>query len=168
MGKNRIKNIFDWLQHITLYKTPASEFTDNDWENFNSYMVHRFVSMSPYYVEVADYAQSMLPTMKKEIYNFYKEMLPKKKVWLQYIKSKTKDINRDLVEEMIPKRKIWLQYIKTKNKQVNKELVEKIAEYYEVGTSDARSYINVITDEEMPTILGEMGLDKKEIKKLLK
>ena len=142
MGKDRIKNIFDWLQHITLYKTPASEFTDNDWENFNSYMVHRFISMHVYYVEIADYAQSMLPTMKKEIYNFYKEM--------------------------IPKRKVWLQYIKTKNKQVNKELIEKIAEYYEVGTLDARSYINVITEEEIYTILGEMGLDNKEIKKLLK
>ena len=140
--KDKIKNIFDWLQHITLYKTPASEFTDNDWENFNSYMVHRFISMSPYYVEVADYAQSMLPTMKKEIYNFYREM--------------------------IPKRKVWLQYIKTKNKPVNKELVEKIAEYYEIGTSDAHSYINIITDKEMFVILGEMGLDNKEIKKLLK
>ena len=140
--KDKIKNIFDWLQHITLYKTPASEFTDNDWENFNSYMVHRFISMSPYYVEVADYAQSMLPTMKKEIYNFYREM--------------------------IPKRKVWLQYIKTKNKPVNKELVEKIAEYYEIGTSDAHSYINIITDKEMFIILGEMGLDNKEIKKLLK
>ena len=140
--EDKIKNIFDWLQHITLYKTPSLEFTDNDWENFNSYMVHRFISMSPYYVEVADYAQSLMPQNKKEIYNFYKEM--------------------------IPKRKVWLQYIKTKNKEIKKELVEKIASYYEVGFSDARSYINVITDEEMPIILGEMGLDDKEIKKLLK
>ena len=101
MGKDRIKNIFDWLQHITLYKTPASEFTDNDWENFNSYMVHRFISMSPYYVEVADYAQSMLPTMKKEIYNFYREMIPKRKVWLQYIKSKTKAVNKNLIEDIV-------------------------------------------------------------------
>lgn len=143
MGTNgRTANIFDWLQHITLYKTPSTEFADKDWENFNSYMVHRFISMSPYYVEVADYAQSLMPQNKKEIYNFYKEM--------------------------IPKRKIWLQYIKTKNKEIKKELVEKIASYYEVGFSDARSYINVITDEEMPIILGEMGLDDKEIKKLLK
>ena len=79
--------------------------------------------------------------MKKEIYNFYREM--------------------------IPKRKVWLQYIKTKNKQVNKELIEKIAEYYEVGTSDAYSYINIIKDKEIPTILEKMGLDNKEIKKLL-
>ena len=140
--KNKTKNIFDWLQHITLYKTPAEEFVDKDWENFNSYMVHRFISMSPYYVEVADYAQSLMPQNKKEIYNFYKEM--------------------------IPKRKVWLQYIKTKNQEIKKELVEKIASYYEVGFSDARSYINVITDKEMLIILGEMGLDDKEIKKLLK
>ena len=142
MGKDRIKNIFDWLQHITLYKTPASEFTDNDWENFNSYMVHRFISMSPYYVEVADYAQSMLPTMKKEIYNFYREMIPKRKVWLQYIKSKTKTINKDLIED--------------------------IAKYYEVGAADATSYIAVMTKEEISIVLSEMGKDNKEIKKLLK
>ena len=140
--KNKIKNIFDWLQHITLYKTPASEFTDNDWENFNSYMVHRFISMSPYYVEVADYAQSMLPTMKKEIYNFYREMIPKRKVWLQYIKSKTKNINKDLIED--------------------------IAKYYEVGTADATSYIAVMTKEEISIVLSKMGKDNKEIKKLLK
>tara|TARA_B100002019_G_scaffold269672_1_gene262641 strand:+ start:147 stop:584 length:438 start_codon:yes stop_codon:yes gene_type:complete len=140
--KNKIKNIFDWLQHITLYKTPASEFTDNDWENFNSYMVHRFISMSPYYVEVADYAQSMLPTMKKEIYNFYKEMVPKRKVWLQYIKSKTETINKDLIED--------------------------IAKYYEIGAADATSYIKVMTKEEISIVLSEMGKDNKEIKKLLK
>ena len=140
--KNKIRNIFDWLQHITLYKTPASEFTDNDWENFNSYMVHRFISMSPYYVEVADYAQSMLPTMKKEIYNFYKEMIPKRKVWLQYIKSKTKTVNKNLIED--------------------------IAKYYEIGAADALSYIAVMTKEEISIVLSEMGKDNKEIKKLLK
>ena len=142
MGKDRIKNIFDWLQHITLYKTPASKFTDNDCENFNSYMVHRFISMSPYYVEVADYAQSMLPTMKKQIYNFYREMIPKRKVWLQYIKSKTKAVNKDLIED--------------------------IAKYYEVGVTDATSYFEVMTKEEISIILNEMGKDSKEIKKLLK
>ena len=140
--EDKIKNIFDWLQHITLYKTSAEEFTDNDWEKFNSYMVHRFVSMHVYYVEIADYAQSMLPTMKKQIYNFYKEMLPKKKAWLQYVKSKTETINKDLGED--------------------------IAKYYEVGAADALSYIAVMTKEEIPIILGEMGKDEKEIKKLLK
>jgi len=140
--KDKIRNIFDWLNHITLYKTPSTEFTDNDWENFNSYMVHRFISMNQYYVEIADYAQSLMPNMKKEIYNFYKEMIPKSKTYLKYVKSQTKDYN--------------------------KELIEKIAEYYEVGIREARSYIAVMEKDELTQILGEMGLEQKYIKKLFK
>ena len=140
--KDKIKNIFDWLQHITLYKTPASEFTDNDWEKFNSYMVHRFISMHVYYVEIADYAQSMLPNMKKQIYNFYKEM--------------------------IPKRKVWLKYIKSKNKPYNKELVNLIKEYFEVSETEASSYINILDKKGITSILRKMGIEEKESKKLLK
>ena len=140
--EDKIKNIFDWLQHITLYKTPSEDFSDNDWEKFNAYMIHRFLSVSVYYVEIAEYAQSLMPTMKKQIYNFYREMIPKKKVWLKYVKSQTKTVNKDLIE--------------------------CIANYYEVGKSDALSYITVMTKEEIPVILGEMGYDKKEIKNLLK
>ena len=140
--KDKIRNIFDWLNNITLYKTPNIEFTDNDWDNFNSYMVHRFISMNQYYVEIADCAQSLMPTNKKEIYNFYKEMIPKSKTYLKYVKSQTKDYS--------------------------KELIEKIAEYYEVGAHEARSYIAVMKKDELTQILGEMGLEQKEIKKLLK
>ena len=140
--KDKIRNIFDWLNHITLYKTPSTEFTDNDWENFNSYMVHRFISMNVYYVEIADYAQSMLPNMKKEIYNFYKEMIPKNKTYLKYIKQQTKGYSKDLLE--------------------------KVADYYEVGIREAHSYIAVMKKNELTQILGEMGLENKEIKKLLK
>ena len=140
--KDKIKNIFDWLQHITLYKTPSSEFTDNDWEKFNSYMVHRFISMHVYYVEIADYAQSMLPTMKKEIYNFYKEM--------------------------IPKRKAFFKYIKSKNKKPNKELVKKIASYFRVGEAEGSSYIHVMDKGNILSLLEGMGIEGKEAKKLLK
>ena len=140
--KDKIRNIFDWLNHITLYKTPSIEFTDNDWENFNSYMVHRFISMNQYYVEIADYAQSLMPNMKEEIYNFYKEMIPKNKTYLKYVKSQTKGYSKDLIE--------------------------KIADYYEAGTHEARSYIAVMKKDELTQILGEMGLEQKEIKKLLK
>ena len=47
-----MKNIFDWLKHINQYKTPSSEFTDKDWDVFNSYMVHRFLSMNMDWIEL--------------------------------------------------------------------------------------------------------------------
>ena len=98
--------------------------------------------MNIYYVEIADYAQSMLPNMKKEIYNFYKEMIPKNKTYLKYVKSQTKGYSKDLLE--------------------------KVADYYEVGIREARSYIAVMKKDELTQILSEMGLEDKEIKKLLK
>ena len=105
-------------------------------------MVHRFISMSPYYVEVADYAQGLMPNNKKEIYNFYKEM--------------------------IPKRKVWLKYIKTKNKSYNKELINLIKEYFEVSETEASSYINILDKKGITSILRIMGVEEKESKKLLK
>ncbi len=140
--KDRTKNIFCWLNEISYLKTPAQEFTDKDWENFNSYMVHRFISMNLYCVELANYAQTLMPTNKKEIYNFYKEMLPKKKAFFRYIKSKTK--------------------------QPNKELVEKVAFYFKVGLVEASTYIDLIGKEGLTDMLGMMGIENKEIKKLLK
>ena len=140
--KNRTKNIFDWLNEITLYKTAAQEFTDKDWENFNSYMVHRFISMNVYYTEIANIAQSLMPNNKKEIYNFYKEM--------------------------IPRRKTYFRYIKSKRKKLNKELVEKIASYFRVGEAEGSSYIDVMDKSNILSLLEGMGIEGKEAKKLLK
>ena len=140
---NRTKNIFCWLNEITLHKTPAAEFTDKDWDNFNSYMVHRFISTNLSYTELANYAQTLMPNMKKDIYNFYKEMIPKRKGYFKYIKKKSM---------FAP----------------NKELVEQIASYFKVGSAEASSYIEILDKNELASILGEMGEDKKEIKKLLK
>ena len=138
----KTKNIFCWLNEITLHKSPSEEFTDKDWDNFNSYMVHRFINMNLYYTELADLAQSLMPNNKKEIYNFYKEM--------------------------IPKRKSYFKYIKSKNKQPNKELVEKLTSYFKIGSSEVSTYIDILNKKELTNILNEMGVDDKEKKKILK
>ena len=98
--------------------------------------------MNLYYAELANIAQGLMPNNKKEIYNFYKEM--------------------------IPKRKSYFKYIKSKNKQPNKNLIEKITSYFKVGSSEASSYIDILDKKELTNILNEMGVDDKEKKKLLK
>ena len=140
--KNRTNNIFDWLNEITLYKTPAQEFTDKDWEIFNSWLVHRFISMNLYYVELANYAQTLMPTNKKEIYNFYKEF--------------------------IPKRKVFLKYMKSKNKSASKELVEKVSSYFKVGEAEGSSYIDVMDNGDILSLLRDIGIEEKEAKKIMK
>ena len=140
--KNRTNNIFDWLNEITLYKTPAQEFTDKDWEIFNSWLVHRFISMNLYYVELANYAQTLMPTNKKEIYNFYKEF--------------------------IPKRKVFLKYMKSKNKSASKELVEKVSSYFKVGEAEGSSYIDIMNNGDILSLLRDIGIEEKEAKKIMK
>ena len=73
-------NVFNWLEEITVKKSPASKFSQENWDDWNSYMVHRFLSMNMGYIDVVNVAQEFHPTDKKGIYNFYKDILPKKKI----------------------------------------------------------------------------------------
>tara|TARA_R110001606_G_scaffold369999_1_gene526276 strand:- start:73 stop:489 length:417 start_codon:yes stop_codon:yes gene_type:complete len=135
-------NVFKWLNEITVKKSPSTQFSDEDWDGWNSYMVHRFLSMSKEYIDIVNLAQKFHPTDKKGLYNFYKEIIPKKKVWNKYIKNQ--------------------------NKKDIKELSKIVANYLEVGCNEASSYIPILGKEGTNDILSGIGLEKKEIKKLLK
>ena len=105
-------------------------------------MVHRFLSMNTSYIDIVNLAQKFHPTDKKGIYNFYKEILPKKK--------------------------IWNKYIKTKNKNDRKELNKIISNYLELGIDEVNSYIPILNKDGVTDILNRIGLEPKEIKKLIK
>lgn len=137
-----MKSIFDWLKHINQYKTPASKFTDKDWEVFNSYMIHRFLSMNPDYIEVVNYVQEFPPQEKVMIYNIYKEFIPKNNKWNKYIKSKIKEPNKDLVIQL--------------------------KDHFKVSIREVKDYIKILDTTEINRILTNRGLEKKEIKSLLK
>jgi hypothetical protein len=137
-----MKNIFDWLKAINTTKPPVESFSDKDWEVWNSYMVHRFISMNPDYLEIVNYVQEFPPQEKRVIYNIYKEFIPKNNKWNKYIKSKIK--------------------------QPNKDLVNYIKDYYECSSKEAKEYIGILGSTKINRILQDIGLDKKEIKPLLK
>ena len=135
-------NIFDWLKHINQFKTPSSEFTDKDWEVFNSYMVHRFLSMNPDYIEVVNYVQEYPPQEKVAIYNIYKEFIPKNSKWNKYVKSKIKE--------------------------PNKELINQLKDHFKVSTREVKDYLKILATSEINRILVNRGLEAKEIKQLIK
>tara|TARA_R100000742_G_C4275608_1_gene96187 strand:- start:244 stop:678 length:435 start_codon:yes stop_codon:yes gene_type:complete len=136
------KNIFEWLNELTDKKSSLDSFEENAWENFNSYMVHRFISMHQGYIEIANLAQKFSPTDKKGIYEFYCDLLPRKKMFLRYIKSKTK--------------------------QNVKEILEPMVKYFECSFTEANEYINLLNKEDIKDIFIKLGMNEKEIKKLLK
>ena len=134
--------VFDWLNEITIKKTPPKDFTQQDWDDWNSYMVHRFLSMNISYIDIVNFVQNINPQNKKEIYTIYREMIPKKKVWNKYIKNQ--------------------------NKKDSKELSNIIANKLSIGSDEAGSYIPILGKERITEMLGDLGFEKKEIKKLIK
>jgi hypothetical protein len=141
-SKKQIKNIFGWLEEITVNKSPLSSISDESWDTWNSYMVHRYVSMNQDYVDIANLVQKINPQNKKQIYSIYKEM--------------------------IPKRKMWLKYIKNEAKKEQKELEEYVAKYFDCSLGEAEHYIDILRGTGIKSILDEMGVDEKESNKLIK
>ena len=134
--------LFNWLEEITIKKSPVEKFSEEEWNVFNSYMVHRFLSMNVDYIDIVNYVQKINPQNKKQIYTIYKEMIPTKKVWLKYIKNEIKAIPE--------------------------ELVKYISSFYECSLKEAEQYILILKKPIVENILFKMGLNEKETKKLLK
>ena len=134
--------LFDWLNEITFNKREWSSFSEDQRESFNSYMIHRYVSMYIGYVELANIAQKLPLNEKEKIYNIYKTMLPKKKMFLKYVKKQNKNTYEDL-----------LQYVST---------------YYQCSLGEAEEYIDIIREAGVRGILWEMGVNEKETDKLIK
>ena len=134
--------VFDWLNEITVKKTSPNDFLQSDWDDWNSYMVHRFLSMNMSYIDIVNLVQNINPQNKKEIYTIYREM--------------------------IPRRKVWNKYIKSVNKKDSKELAIIIANKLSIGSDEASSYIPILGKEGITEILSDLGYDKKELKNLIK
>jgi hypothetical protein len=142
-SKNKeIANIWGWLNEITLYKTSPEKISEESWNNFNSYMIHRYVSMDMNYIDIVNYIQKINPNSKKQIYSIYREMIPKKKTYLKYVKNE--------------------------NKRDYKELAEYVAEYLECSLGEADEYIDILQDIGVRSILWKMGVNEDETEKLIK
>ena len=141
-SKKQIKNIFGWLEEITVNKSPLDIISDESWDTWNSYMVHRYVSMNQDYIDIVNLVQKINPQNKKQIYSIYKEMIPKKKMWLKYIKNEAK--------------------------KDQKELEEYVAKYFDCSLGEAEHYIDILRGTGVREILNEMGIESKESDKLIK
>ena len=137
-----MKSIFDWLKCINTSKPSVESFKDSDWEVWNSYMVHRFLSMNIDFLPIVNEVQSYPPQSIKELYSIYKEYIPKNNKWSKYIKSS--------------------------NKEPNKDLVNHLKDYFKVSNREVKDYLKILDTTEIHRILTDRGLDKKEIKPLLK
>jgi len=138
----QIKSIFEWLDEIMLHKSDPSNFSQESWDKWNSWLIHKYLSMNINYIDIVNYVQKIDPNNKQQIYTIYREMIPKKK--------------------------LWLKYIKNENKRNLKQIPEYIAEYLGCSLGEAEEYVYILRNHGVKGILWEMGLNEEETNKLLK
>lgn len=139
---NKSLSLWDWLKEITVTKSPWSTFTEEDKVAFNPFMIHKFLSMNKDYIELVNYISGLGITDKEQLYKIYCEFIPKKTVWLKWIKANSKEVSI--------------------------EMLKQIALYYECSSQEAEEYLELLDNEDVNIILTKTGLSEKEIKKLWK
>jgi hypothetical protein len=105
-------------------------------------MINRFLSMNEDYTELVNYVQAIPYSEKEKYYKLYCNLLPKKQFWSKYIKSETKSPNKDLIQHLTI--------------------------YFECSSKDVIDYIGFLDKTIISQCLSDMGIEDKEIKKLIK
>ena len=129
-------NIFTILNYLTWDKKPWNTLTEEEKNCVQPFMIHRYVSMKEEYIEVANAVQKYNLT-PKSIYEFYSEIIPKRKVFLKYIKGSKK----------------W-----------DASKLEFLSQYLECSQREAKDFIDLVDKEDIAELNRQMNGDTKRKK----
>jgi len=137
--------IFDWINQILVTKKHWDEFTEDEQKKFSPFIINRFLSMDKEFIEIVNYFQKYaIGTLEpREVYKWYCDILPRGKRFNKYIKGKS-------------------------DKKYDKKLIEIMCKYFELGKNQVKEYLKLINKEDLINILKMYGVDKKEIKKMVR
>jgi hypothetical protein len=143
------KKLFDHLNAITAEQDPNyfNKLTEEDIKSWSNFMINRFLSMKPEWVELIATLLPLSQTLEPEqMYKLYINVLPKGKQYLKYTKGKAEDKYEEFLVELIKK-----EYLCSERQAI---------EYLEVlyASREGRENIQYICER--------YGLTKKEISKL--
>ena len=135
-------NLFSWINELFVGKRDWDSFSDADKKKFSPFMVNRYLSMSddflPFVNHFQKYTIEVMPP--KAVYQFYCNLLPKKKTYLRYLSGKKEN--------------------------VNEKVVSYIMKYFEVSKNQSVDYYQLMSREELILLLKKFGNSDKEIKKM--
>tara|TARA_Y100000592_G_scaffold12647_1_gene17767 strand:- start:3158 stop:3571 length:414 start_codon:yes stop_codon:yes gene_type:complete len=135
--------LFDWLNQILLHKKNWEDFDESEQKTFNTFMINRFLSMSEDFVDAVNICQEHTFQMEdKDVYNLYKNLIPKQKKFLRYIKGK---------KDKYPKK-----------------LLQFLAEHFQVSQREIIKYMSLLTKQDIEYLGKYYGKNKKQIKEMIK
>ena len=137
--------IIDWMNQLLVHKKHWNEFTEDEQKKFSPFIINRWLSMDKEFIEIVNYFQkySIGTLESREVYNWYREVLPKGKRFNKYIKGK-------------------------KSKKYDNELVDILQKHFECSKLNVKENLELISKNELVDILEKYGLEKKKIKRITK
>ena len=136
-------SLFYHIKQITNVQNPMywDSLSDGDKKTWNNYMVHRFLSMKEEWIQVVNEIQRYWELKPKNLYQFYTDIIPKGRTFLRYVKSKKKS-------------------------RVEKWAMEHLVDYFQCSTREVEDYLNILTKEQVTTIIMKYGVEDKQLKKI--
>ena len=137
--------IIDWMNQLLVHKKPWDEFSKDEQKKFSPFIINRWLSMDNEFIEIVNVFQKYsIGTLEpREVYKWYRSVLPSGKRFNKYIKSK-------------------------KNKKYDSELVDILVTYFECSKLQVVEYIKLISKEDLVSILEKYGTNPKQIKNICK
>lgn len=131
----------DWIKHATIKKTLWEDIPDEERKTYNPFIMNLWLSMEPDLLETIEFIQRyQIPN--KHHYNFYKLVLPK--------------------------RNIYLRWIKSKKREYKPEVINIIASHYKISIREVYDSLEVLNKDTIIDILKMNSINDKQIKILLK
>jgi len=143
------KSLFDHIKAVTSEQNPNywETLDDGDKKTWSNYMIHRFLSMNPDWIQVLSEIQP------------YTQALEPKQLYLSLI-------------GLIPKGKYYLKYTKGKNDtKYESWLIDLLTKDFICSKKEAQDYCDILYStregrENVKYICEKYGIEKKEITKL--
>lgn len=117
--------LFEIIDRLTVLKQPINFDDEEEARSYDVYMVDKALSM----------CEVLVPIVSKAV----ELNLPKKAHMLYYM-------------EMLPNRKLWIDWVKT-DKDLSKQEREVIMDYYNCSMKKANEYLQILTKEQIESIL---------------
>ena len=92
--------IIDWVNQVLIHKKSWNTFSDEDKKKFSPFMVNRYLSMNDDFLPLVNYIQKYAIEIMphKSLYQFYCELLPKRKTYLKYLTGNKYKIDDRVIE----------------------------------------------------------------------
>lgn len=100
------RSLFDHIKAITSEQDPNyfDKLGDDDLKSWSNFMINRFLSMNPDWIELVSTILPFTQTMEpRDVYKVYINIIPKGKYYLNYVKGKKSAEYEDFIVELIKK-----------------------------------------------------------------